>query len=394
MGQVVRKMRTFDIWQIGETESWLSDMAAQGLHLQKMGSLFTKFEKGPPKQMHYRIKITSKKEIRYNLIDFYEENGWDYAGSFQYFHVFSSPIERNASEIGNNLEEDSKTLNMLNKKYQMAILSFIIYVIIFVAFCLQTLFKGLLTYNFVLGGAFYTSIILFLYGCLSYQIFQSIKAFKKLRKHFLKGNPINHHAPWKTSMRKQNLFISFVLILWFFLTGILINELSSYEQKTLPTKELDFPIVRLMDIEQNEQMLREEHFIDGIDYLNMYISEWRPLVPTQFEIRESGIVPNVKWADKSGEYTPSLTTEIYDLRFSKLAIGLIDDLIERSIFIEDPSEYIEHQHLKFDKLIVYEPTILSKQIFAAKGKRVMVVRYYGFANLERIIEQMALKINM
>ena len=394
MGKVVRKMRPFDIWQIGETESWLTDMAAQGLHFQKMGFLFTKFEKGVPKQMHYRIKVTSKKEIRYKLIDFYEENGWDYAGSFQYFHVFSSPIARNASEIGKCLEEDLNTFNMLNTKYQMAIISLIIYVIILVAFFLQLLIKGLLTYNFVLGGALYISMILFVYACLSYQILQSIKALKQLRMHLLVGKPINHHAPWKTAMRKQNLFISFVLILWVFLIVVPFYELSSYEKKTLPTEQLNLPIVRLMDIEQNEKMIREENFSDGMDYSNFLISEWSPLAPTQFEIRESGIIPNVKWADSSGEYTPNLTTEIYELRFSKLTFGLIEDLIEQSIYIEDPSEYVELQHPTFDKLIVYEPTVLFKQIFAAKGKRVMVVRYYGFVNLERIIEQVALKINM
>ena len=394
MGKVVRKARSFDNWLIGETESWLTDMAAQGLHFQKMGPLFTKFEKGTPKQMHYRIKITSKKEIPYKLIDFYEENGWDYAGSFQYFHVFSSPIERNADEIGNNLEEDSNTLNMLNNKYQMAIISFIIYVIIVGAFCLQSLSKGLLTYNIVLGDAFYTSMILFLYACLSYQVFQSIKSLKKLRKQFLGAKPINHNAPWKKSMRKQSLFISFVLILWVFLVVVLFNERSSYEVKTLPTEEMDLPIVRLMDLEQNAQMIREEHFIDGIDYSNVFISSWSPLIPTQFKTTESGVIPSVKWEDNSGKYSPNLTTESYDLRFSKLAVELIEDIIERKIYIEDPSEYVELQHPTFDKLIVYEPTVHSKQIYAAKGKRVMVVRYYGFANLEQVIEQVALKIDM
>lgn len=65
MNGIVRKMRPVDNnWQLGETESWLTDMAAQGLHFQKMGSLFAKFEKGAPKQMRYRIKLILNKEDR------------------------------------------------------------------------------------------------------------------------------------------------------------------------------------------------------------------------------------------------------------------------------------------------------------------------------------------
>ena len=118
------------------------------------------------------------------------------------------------------------------------------------------------------------------------------------------------------------------------------------------------------------------------------------MAPTQYEIRENGVIPGVLWEDKSGKYSPSLTTEIYDLRFSMLATGLIEDLIKRRIYLEDRSEYVEVQHPKFDKLIVHEATYHYKGIYAAKGNRVMVVQYYGFANLEQVIEQVALKINM
>jgi len=51
----VRKYRFLDEHRIGESESWFADMAARGLHLNSIGTLFAHFEQGESERMHYRI---------------------------------------------------------------------------------------------------------------------------------------------------------------------------------------------------------------------------------------------------------------------------------------------------------------------------------------------------
>jgi hypothetical protein len=103
-------------WRIGEHESWFADMAAEGLHLKKMGVQFVQFVKGEPKKMRYRIDVSIKKKITSEQIQLYEESGWDYVTSHQFFHVFSSPEERNALELHTDPAEQSYTLKELDKK--------------------------------------------------------------------------------------------------------------------------------------------------------------------------------------------------------------------------------------------------------------------------------------
>lgn len=116
MGKVVRKIRPTNYWQIGEHESWFSDMSLQGLHLHKMGTNLAHFKKGEPKRIEYRIEVTGKKLITYEQIDLYEENGWEYVTSYQWFHVFSSPTEKKAPEIHTDPAEQAFTLQRLYKK--------------------------------------------------------------------------------------------------------------------------------------------------------------------------------------------------------------------------------------------------------------------------------------
>ena len=50
----VWKFRPVHSWAIGELESWMSEMAKEGLHFYKMGLHFGKFKRGEPLDLEYR----------------------------------------------------------------------------------------------------------------------------------------------------------------------------------------------------------------------------------------------------------------------------------------------------------------------------------------------------
>jgi hypothetical protein len=57
MSKSVRRFLLGNLWDFGKNESWFSDMALKGMHLQSIGSWFVVFEKGEPKKTRYRIEI-------------------------------------------------------------------------------------------------------------------------------------------------------------------------------------------------------------------------------------------------------------------------------------------------------------------------------------------------
>lgn len=143
----------------------------------------------------------------------------------------------------------------------------------------------------------------------------------------------------------------------------------------------------LAAIENNAELIRDEQFWDDMDYGNRYEKEWNPLAPTQYIVHESGLVPNMQWKGSSEDYSPSIMTEYYELSFEFLASPLASDMMEWYGYGEtDP--FSEMNDARFDVLYTREDDS-NVEVAAVKGKKVMYVRYYGYAEQSEIIEQMA-----
>ena len=330
MTNIVRKVRPSNYWRIGEHESWFSDMSLKGLHLYKMGTNLVHFKKGEPKQMEYRIEVAKNKSISDEQIEMYEQNGWDYVTSYQYFHVFSSPVERNATEIHTDPAEQAYTLQYLNNR--------IILTVIVIAVGLPFIF-GMLGATWFLDG---TPILQLIKGhilqqttlslIVLYYIYYSLRgmlAIRASRRNLKEGKAINHHAPWKKTLHKDTIFSVVFLIIAIASTAILWIQILKSETFSLPEEDSHLPFVRLADIEQNPMLVRDEYYMrDGIDRGNRYSTNWSILAPVQYESNEHGIIEDKVWLDESGTYSPSISTEVYQLTFQALAAPLVSDLIQ------------------------------------------------------------------
>lgn len=73
--------------------------------------------------------------------------------------------------------------------------------------------------------------------------------------------------------------------------------------------------------------------------------------------------------------------------------GVLSDLIKRYGEKFNGGEFLEIEHSSFDKLIVHEVEY-SKEVFAYKGKAVIYVRYYGYADTDSVISATAEKITL
>jgi hypothetical protein len=395
MNKTVYKLRPRDYWRIGEHESWFADMAAEGFHLKKMKLHFAHFVKGEPKKMRYRIDVSIKKKITSEQIQMYEESGWDYVTSNQFFHVFSSPEERNAPELHTDPAEQAHTLKELDKKLARNAIIVVASMLLMIGMLSSIWFlDGTPTYILVDGLAIQQTILTIFLGYTSYTSLQAAISIRALRKALMEGKPINHHAPWKKHHR-LNTSIAVLLTVVVGLTTIIpFVQLVKMDTQTLPETSIDLPFVRLAEVEQNPALVREEpYMIDNVDWGNRYTYSWSPLAQLQYETDENGVVPGKMWEDGSGEYSPSIHTRIYQLSIPSMTDNLISDLIKRYRYENSIEDFVKIKNSSFDILIVHKEEEM-KEVFASKGNTVMYVRYHGNADINSVIGSIEKKIKI
>lgn len=388
MGKIVRKLRPNDYWRIGEHESWFTDMAAEGIHLKKMGSRFAKFVQGEPKKMRYRIDVSFSKKITSEQIDMYAESGWDYVTSYSYFHVFSSPAELHAPELHTDPAEQSYTLKALDEKYAQTAWTVTILILLTFGMLASIWFlDGTPTLMMVQGNVLTQTILSIILGYSAYNSLQAAISIRSLRKKLADGKPIDHHAPWKKRFRRNTAIALLFKVTAGSTAAISFAQLSMMDTKTLPEGNIDLPIVRLADIEQNPDLIRGEpsYVDDDVDWGNRISYDWSPLAPVQYETDENGEVIGEKWDDGSGRYSPSIQTQVYQLSIAGLADNLLSDLVKRYRYEDSVEEFVQKKNPALDELIVYEEEGIKK-VFASKGKTVIYVWYHGKADVDSVIE--------
>ncbi|MFJ7936581.1 DUF2812 domain-containing protein [Sporosarcina sp. NPDC096371] len=390
MRKIKRKIMV-DNWSLGEHESWFSDMAKEGWHLKTFGALFVHFERGEPEDTQYRIDTSSNKKMSAADKEMFQEAGWYHVTKLGEFNVFSSLMELRAPELHSDPAEQAYTLeNLARRMKRNTIFASIIGTLSLALMISLWFIDKTPTLRFVTGDFMSAVSILFLITAMFGALLVNL-SIHALRKKLMEGIPINHHAPWRKKRRLILAVHGFFILLFCVSIPMQWVQIALGKSHTLPIESSDLPIVRLADIEQNPDLVREEHFVrNELDMLNQYSFNWSPLAPLQYESDESGIVPGQLWRDLSGTYSPGLRTEVYRLNFPSLSEKLLADLVRRYIY---EGEAMELESDVFDSLFIHEEEG-SKDIFAAKGKGIIYVAYYGYADtaiiLQQIEEQLAL----
>lgn len=392
MDKKVLKFRPRQYWCIGEHEAWFADMAAKGLHLSKMGA-FVHFIKGEPKKIRYRIDVSSSKQISQEQIKLFEKTGWQYVTSYYYFHVFSSPEERNAPELYSNLTEQAQTFDELDKKLTMkAIISSVTMIVMICTLLAVWFLDGTPTFVLVDGLAIQQTGLTIFLGYMNLTALQAAFSIRALRNGLMEGQPINHQAHWISSFQFNKILSFSFTVVFLVSASIPFIQLAKSDTQTLPKSTTDLPIVRLADVENDPAFTRVVSYInDDVDWGNRYTFKWGPLAPVQYETNESGRVPGKKWDNLGGEYAPDIHTMVYQLSVPALAKNLIDDLIKKYDYDANPKDYIEMTHPQLDYLIVNDK-IIFKDVLVVHNHVVMFVRYHGEAELNSLIDNIVEKI--
>ena len=387
--------------RIGEQESWLQDMALEGLFIKRVGRVFCLFERAESEPMKYRIVPARSMPMTIQMKKASAENGWDYVTSYSAFHLYSSPVHANAPELQIPPADYAERLKRLSDRYNAFILGLIVYAILQIAGVFINFAESETPYLDMLDSSPLAIILLLIFlMCLLTNSIITAVSINKLMKSLSAGNPIDHNAPWQKERKagwiKAVVFtIFFVFVLAFPITQTTVN---SRGEKPLPQETGSLPIVRLAEVENNPGLVRdEENAGDDMDYNNSITRASSILAPVQIVSRESGIISTEKWKDRDGEYTPSISNTVYKLASPFMAERVMLDLI---FYYDDILKTIEGYipctetgSPYFDRLFVSESNGYI-EMFAVKGKVAVHITYGGNAKSDTIIKEVADKVGM
>lgn len=119
MSKFVKKLIPFESCDIPAIQSWLEDMAAQGLFYVDCGFFCARFEKGEPKKLRYRLDFcdVSLGKIPEEKAELYERSSWRVVGELKNDLVVLTTDDPDAPEIFSEPEHLIKPLKRLAKKH-------------------------------------------------------------------------------------------------------------------------------------------------------------------------------------------------------------------------------------------------------------------------------------
>ena len=119
MSKFVKKLIPFESCDIPAIQSWLEDMAAQGLFYVDCGFFCARFEKGEPKKLRYRLDFcdVSLGKIPEEKAELYERSSWRVVGELKNDLVVLATDDPDAPEIFSEPEHLINPLKRLARKH-------------------------------------------------------------------------------------------------------------------------------------------------------------------------------------------------------------------------------------------------------------------------------------
>ena len=381
MSKSVKKFMPGDLWDFGKNESWFSDMALKGLHLQSIGSWFAVFEKGQPQKTKYRIEVLEESPSQEQL-ELYREWGWDLVANKQMFYVFSSPEELNAPELQTDPMEQGFTFKMIDRQLKKNMIAISL---LFLSFLLSQFHLSFQDepYLFLIKQRAFTLVAIVVpYIYIFIESIRGYLAVKKTRDSLLMGIPINHKRKWKLSYIISviiHVYLIVLIALLFITPFYAVMRRETYTYKTVE----DIPVISIYDIEKGPVY----DYSHSIDY------DWSLVSPVQYIIYEDGYIEGQMQGDFSGAYfKTSIQTRYYELALRGISEGLLNDLIHR-YYRHYEEKLIEIENERFDRLYAASGEG-NKLIFASIDNKVIYIKYSGKADLDYIISLIEKKYNL
>ncbi len=308
-------------------QSWLEDMAAEGLFLIKEGIfcniLFT-FERRLPQKVTYRFDVAQKRKSRFmdggdqltsEELELYQSMGWEYLLQMGDFRIYRTAV-RDAPELNTESEIHAMTIEFLKKKHRSSFFWAIVS-----AFLWLFVVNGALGRGFLVAATVGLLCTVCLYGILlsmvAAPLFRMIR-FRRYEKRLLAGDSLNHPVKWKKKRFGRYGALLLSLLLWGGVgVGLLDAHLQAAEAYPIENYSGEPPFATIADIFPDAEKIERYNMLD---YYGTY------------ETTENPVSNYTKWKDScyvttaDGErYFCILIVDYYDTVSDWFARGVETD---------------------------------------------------------------------
>ena len=220
MAQYIYRRPPYPAYDMEGIESWLEDLAADGLMLDENGYLFglMQFQPGTPRKLKYRLEPIEKNTIIFpaevplpseKKLSLYADFGWEYLGTFFDFYIYRSTSE-NPIEL--NTDPTLQALALRHVRRRSGIL-------LGIAVMFQAVFGVILTRKWPLiniierGWQSFAALVALLVVFLIYTLISYLHT-TRLQKKLQRGEPLSRSKNWRHGRFLRRIFLSLPFLLY------------------------------------------------------------------------------------------------------------------------------------------------------------------------------------
>ena len=358
-------------------ESWLEDMAEEGLFLTKDGFFcgFGFFHKGEPQKVKYRLQarsahgsfFTDEYEPLKEEVELSEKLGWEFVVQCGEFFVYRS-IAENVRELNSDPKVQAITMKEVQKRQLHSVFTCMLWMV---------LYPLLKKNGAIIVPMLYmkTWFYLFSIGLLLYFFFGSVRKlvyYTKLRKKLKNGEQPNREKNWKKRAWQQPAKIVLAVILcstWGCLVLANIHRTVLFEDEIRLTEYSgNPPFVTMADIAPGKS-----YEIANMGYANTVV-EWSDVLsPVNFIWEE---VAEVQVTEERSIYG------LWDVNYHELRWEWLAKLVAADYLRMDKErdfEIIGEIDLNLDYAIAYLDDIHMQKVILRQGTKVLQGSFHEYS---------------
>lgn len=384
----VYKLTPVNQYDIAGMESWLSDMAARGLHLIKFRPLFCTFERGAPGEVRYRVEPHRRvmdDDLPRQMLELYEDFGWEYADEVNRSLLIFRTADPSAPEPHTDPELQARVWRKMYRSGRNGFILNVLSLSLLAGFLLYLLLgEGTPVYA-LLTGPVLPLLLLFLFGVGSLApSYRDLCLLSALVRSLDAGMPMEHRAayprrrPWAVPALLAAVAIEVLLLVFW-----LVLPLTEGQMRRVADAEGFTPL----SLEALEGTDYDPYTMAGDGYVD-YANFARPehyLLSTQWEVVQTG-----QW-EADGQWV-RLEILWFDLPapLSCLSRPLAQELLNQAMALDDDIWWASETPAAWDVTYATEAGFLAaarcetggfQAAAAAAGDKAVLVRYTGHGDL-------------
>lgn len=282
-------------YDISGMESWLEDMAAQGLFLDRDGVFLgvATFVRKEPAALRFRLEATDTQGGMFSpthdpdedVIAFHQDMGWLYRGRFGQFHIYATE-DPNAPELHTDPRVQALTFQALNKFQRTELTGIAWYTFLF------WFFHGSVLFTLTVAWGLAKTLLL-LGFLLSFPVVKLIALARmaKLKRQLKAGIPLSHRAEYRNKAKwvytgRLCRWCAGIFLVFSFLT---LGADTVSETGAVPMTEWNEPL----PFATVQEFFPEHQVTPGWDLIENEVTYWENFIsPANYEYVEWSEVDN------------------------------------------------------------------------------------------------------